>query len=165
MTSKNRWVAPLAGVAILMVSVAVGFASAQNTNGAQGPFNGRGRGGGPGGGAMGLLPMLGRLELSDTQRDTIKSIAQSHSEEWKGLFDRERKAREAVQAAVSADSFDEAGVRQRVLELSTVEADVAVARARARQEVLQVLNADQKARLKTFESSRPEGRGRRGAKA
>ena len=173
MTAKGGRIGALAGAAILMVSIAVGLTSAQNTNGVQGPFSpggGRGRGGpgGPGGPGMGgpmlgLLPMMAsRLDLTDTQKDTFKSIAQSHSEDWKGLLDHERTARQAVQSAIDAETFDEAAIRQRSIELGNAEADVAVAQARVRQEVLQVLTADQKARLKTLESRRPDGRGRRG---
>ena len=175
MTAKDGRIGALAGAAILMVSIAAGLSSAQNTSAVQGPFNpgsGRGRGGpggaggpggpGQGGPLLGALPMMGRLDLTDTQKDTLESIAQSHTEEWKGLLDHERTARQAVQSAISADSFDEAAIRQRSIELGNAEADVAVAQARVRQELLQVLTADQKARLKTFESRRPEGRGRRG---
>jgi periplasmic protein CpxP/Spy len=116
------------------------------------PFRGGpGRFGGPGGpgGPIGMLPMLGReINLTDAQRDQIKAIADSHKDDWKAIFDRERTAREALNAAITADAVNDALVRQKSAEVAAVEADAAVARAHAYAEVSQILTADQKARLK-----------------
>lgn len=162
-----------AGAAIVVLGLAAGHVSAQNTNGAPAPFRGapgRGRGpGGPGGpdgpGAPGFLGpirmMASQLDLTDAQKDQIKSIAQSHAEEWNGIADREMKAREALQAAVNAAQFDEVTIRQKSAELAAASADAAVAQARARAEVVQLLTAAQQARLKEFEAQKP-GPGRRG---
>jgi Spy/CpxP family protein refolding chaperone len=138
----------------------------QNTNQPQRPFMGRHGGpggpGGPMGGPMGMLPMLRRLNLTDAQRDQIKAIADSHKDEWKALAERERTARTALNNAVTADTIDEAAIRQKSAEVAAVDADAAVARARAHAEMLQVLTADQKAQLKTMLSDvknrRPQGR-------
>ena len=158
---------------ILALSMAAGYASAQNTNGDPAPFRGgRGRGpggpGGPGGGLMGFLGpiamMASQLELSDAQKDQMKSIAQSHADEWKGLLDREQQARRAQQAAIASPQFDEVLIRQRSAELAAIDADASVARARARGELLQVLTTDQQAKLKDIESKgarRGNGPGRR----
>jgi periplasmic protein CpxP/Spy len=121
---------------------------------------GPGRFGGPGGpgGPMGMLPMLGReLNLSDAQRDQIKAIADSHKDEWKAIFDRERTAREALNAAISADTVNDALVRQKSAEVAAVEADAAVARAHAHAEVLQILTAEQKAQLKDLQTRMKNG--------
>jgi Spy/CpxP family protein refolding chaperone len=144
---------------------AAAHAFAQNTNQTPGPFSGRGmmgpggpgRGGqmGPGsrggpGGPMGMLPMLApRLGLTDTQRDQIKNIAESHRGEWNALAARARVAHQALNEAVTADAIDEPLIRQRSADVAAVEADVAIARAHAHAEVLQLLTDDQKARLKT----------------
>jgi len=156
-----------AGAALLAVGVAAGafvHAQDQNTNrpprsfmGPGGPdwSGGPGRPGGPGrmGGPMGMLPMLGReLNLTDTQRDQIKAIADSHKDEWKSLADRERAARTAVNDLVMADTIDEAAIRQKSAEVAAVDADAAVARAHAHAEVSQILTADQKAQLKTLQA-------------
>ena len=103
-----------------------------------------------------------QLGLSDAQKGQIKAIAESHAEEWKGLADRERQGRQALRTAISAPQFDEVMVRQRSAELGAVEADIAVAQARARAEAIQVLTDDQRAKLKEIESQFPQGRGRRG---
>ena len=148
----------------------------QNTNPQPPPFRGRGgpgdpggpgRFGGPGGpgGPMGMLPMLPpQLQLTDAQHDQVKAIADSHKDEWKGLADRGRTAHEAVNAAVTADTMDEALIRQKSAEASAVEADMAVARAHAHGEVMQILTADQKAQLKTMQAQMQKRMGRQDAR-
>ena len=108
-----------------------------------------------------MLPMFGReIGLTDTQRDQIKAIADAHKDDWKALFDRERAARTALNAAVTADAVDEGLVRQRSAELAAVEADMAVARARTYGEVVQLLTADQKAQLKQIHARMHDRRAR-----
>ena len=108
---------------------------------------------------MGMLPMLGPwLGLSDAQKDQIKGIADVHKDEWKALADRARTAHLALDAAITADTVDDALIRQKSAEASAVDADAAVARAHAHAEVLQILTADQKAQLKT--ARQHAGRGR-----
>ena len=111
-----------------------------------------------------MAMMASRLELTDTQKDQIKSIAQSHADEWKALLDREQQARQAQQAAIALAQFDEITIRQRSAELAAVEADAAVARARARGELLQILTTAQLAKLKEMESNGPR-RGNPGREA
>jgi Spy/CpxP family protein refolding chaperone len=136
----------------------------QNTNEPHRPFMGRGMGrGGPGGpgGPMGMLPMLGRMiNLTDTQKDQIKAIADSHKDEWKALADRARAAHTALNAAVTAETLDEALIRQQSAQAAAVDADMAVARARAHAEVFQILTTEQKAQLKTLQTERKD-RGRK----
>ena len=100
---------------------------------------------------MGMLPMLGpRIGLTDSQKDQIKTIADTHKDEWKALADRGRTAHQGLDAAITADTVDDALIRQKSAEASAVDADVAVARAHAHAEVLQILTADQKAQLKAM---------------
>jgi protein CpxP len=166
MTATTRRITLGAAAALLTIGLGAGaFAHAQdqNTDRPARPFAGRGRMGGPGGpgGPMGMLPMLRELNLTDAQKDQIKSIAASHKDEWQAIFERERKAREALNQAVTADALNDALVRQKSAELGAVEADAAVARAHAHAEVMQILTADQKAQLKELQSKMKEhGRGR-----
>jgi periplasmic protein CpxP/Spy len=98
---------------------------------------------------MGMLPMFGReIGLSDTQRDQIKAIADSHKDEWQALADRARKAHEALNDAVTADTIDDGLIRQKSAEVAAVDADMAVARAHAHADALQILTADQRAQVK-----------------
>jgi protein CpxP len=106
---------------------------------------------------MGMLPMFGReIALSDTQRDQIKAIADSHKDEWQVLGDRARKAHEALNDAVTADKVDDALIRQKSAEVAAVDADLAVARAHAHAEVLQLLTADQRAQIKKRQADMKE---------
>ena len=172
MTSKLKRLSLVAAATMLVLGLANSWASAQNTNGGAPPFSGEpGRSRGPGGrggpeGAMGILEPLrmaaSQIGLSDAQKDQIKAIAQSHADEWRGLADRERQGQRALRAAIDAAQFDEVTIRQRSAELGAIQGDIAVARARARAEAVQVLTADQRAKLKEIESQFPQGRGRHG---
>jgi len=168
MTAAVTRIALTLGAGLIALGVSAGayvHAQDQNTNPQPPPFRGRGMGpGGPGrgpGGPMGMLPMLGpRIGLTDTQKDQIKAIADTHKDDWKALADRSRAAHVAVDAAISADTIDEATIRQKSAEAAAVEADIAVARAHARAEVWQILTADQKAQLKTMQAEMKQRKGR-----
>ena len=177
--TRNTKRAVLAAVAAGAIAIGVTAgerASAQNTNQGSPPFRsgGPGRFGGPGmpggpGGPLGMLRMLGpQLNLTDAQKEQIKTIAESHREEWKALGDRERLAHEALTAAIMADTMDEALIRSKSAELGVVQADVAVASARARAEVWQILTPEQQAQAKKLQAdlsarrqASPRGRGPR----
>jgi Spy/CpxP family protein refolding chaperone len=125
--------------------------------GGPGGPDGPGRFGGPGG-PMGILPMLGRdLDLTDAQRDQVKAIAESHKADWRALADRARTAHRALNEAVTTAPIDEALIRQKSSEVAAVDADMAVARARAHAEVFQILTPEQKEKVK---ARKLEGRGR-----
>src|SRR2546428_12158584 len=125
--NKRVVLATVAAGAIALGVAAAGHVSAQNTNQNPRPFNGPfmgpgGRGGmlGPGG-PLAMLRMLGpQLNLTDAQKAQIKSIADSHRDEWKALGDRERTARAALTAAIMADTIDEAPIRSTSAELGAV---------------------------------------------
>jgi Spy/CpxP family protein refolding chaperone len=163
------------GAGLLALGVAAGvYASAQNTNPDPRPFSGRGLGlrgpmgpGGPGGrggpmgpgGPLGMLRMLGpRLGLTDAQKDQVKSVAESHREEWKALADRTLTAHQALHDAVTAETVDEALIRQRSADVAAVEADLAVAQARAHAEVWQILTPEQRSQAAAFQAQAKERR-------
>jgi len=164
MTALVKRLALTLGAGLVAVGLSAGayvHAQDQNTNQPPRPFRGRGGPGGPGGpggfggpgGPMGMLPMLGpQLGLTDAQRDQIKTIADSHKDDWKGLADRARNARLALEDAITADKLDDAAIRQKAADAAAVEADLAVARAHAYGEVVQILTADQKAQLKSLQT-------------
>ena len=166
MTTKRLALGVATGVLVLGVGAGL-YATGQNTNQDPRPFSRGGRMGGPGG-PMGMLPMFAReLNITDAQKAQIKTIADSHRDEWKALGDRARTAHEALRQAVTADTVDEGLIRQRSAEAAAVEADMAVARARAHAEVFQLLTPEQKTQAKTLQSQvqermkeRRAGRGR-----
>jgi Spy/CpxP family protein refolding chaperone len=111
---------------------------------------------------MGTLGPIMRLDLSDAQRDQLKGMLDAHREETKAVADRVRSSREALQAAVTADSFDEGTIRARSADLASVEADMAVAQARLRTAVLQILTPEQRTQLTAFQAQMKERQERRG---
>jgi len=100
--------------------------------------------------------MASQLNLSDAQKDLIKGVAQSHRDEWQALADHVNTARQAVRAAITSGTFDEALIRDKSAALSQAEADVAVASARAFGEVFQMLTPEQQAKLRTLQTDRPQ---------
>ena len=116
-----------AAIAVLVAGAGYQHLSAQGPGpGGPGPRAGRGdfgpgpggpmgRRGGPGGpgGPLGLGPMmLGRLDLTNDQRDRVKQILDSHRDDQKAIGDRAMKAHQALQEAITG-TFDEGGIRAR----------------------------------------------------
>ena len=163
MTTRRFALGVATGVLVLGIGAGV-YAVAHTPDQDGRPGMGRGGRMGPGG-PTGMLPMFAReLNITDAQKDQIKNIAESHRDEWKALADRGRAAHEALRQAVTAETVDEALIRQRSADVAAIEADMAVARARAHAEVFQILTAEQRAQAKTLQSQAQErkqrGRGR-----
>jgi periplasmic protein CpxP/Spy len=120
-------------------------------------FGGPGRGrGGPGGpmGPLGGLP-LRELNLTESQREQVRAIVEPREAETRAVGERARAARQALHAATTTASFDEGLVRARAAELASVEADLAVSRARIYADVFQLLTPEQQAKAKEISGSRP----------
>ena len=103
--------------------------------------------GGPGG-----FPGLERLGLSDAQKDQVKSIMQAHRDDVKALMDRSAPARQALEAAIAADTVDEGSIRAHSADVASIDADMAVLQARIHWEITQVLTPDQLAQLKKMQT-------------
>jgi protein CpxP len=160
MTLVTKRIGLFVGGAILALGLGSAYVAAQNTSGRPGPFMGRGGPGGP----MGMMAPLGRLNLTDAQRQQVKSIMDSHQDEVKAVGSRAFEARKALDAAVTADTFDESAIRTASANVATVDADMAVLRARIHGEVWQILTPDQQKQAKEFQTrmqQRPERSGRR----
>jgi protein CpxP len=91
---------------------------------------------------------LDRLDLTDAQRESIKSVVQSHGDEMKALNDRAFEARRSLELAIVADTLDEGAIRARSADVAAVEADLAVTRARVRDEAFRTLTPEQRAKAK-----------------
>jgi protein CpxP len=123
-------------------------------NVAQGGPGARGRGGPGRGGPLVGLPMR-ELNLTDAQREQVKTIVESYQADTKAIGDRAMTARQNLHVATTSASFDEAAVRARAAELAAVEADMAVVRARIFADVFQILTPEQQAKTKELSGSRP----------
>lgn len=158
MSERMRRFGLLVGATLIAVGVGAGVLTAtQNTSGQEPPFRAGRMGpppmgfGGPGGQ---IGPLLARLGLSDTQKDQVKSIMQSHADDFKALATRAGTAHQALEAAETADTIDDATIRQKSADVAAVDADIAVARAHLRAEVFQILTADQKTQAKQILANR-----------
>jgi Spy/CpxP family protein refolding chaperone len=105
--------------------------------------------------------MLNRLDLSDAQRDRVREITTSHRDEQRALDERARTSHQALDAAIIASPLDEAAIRGKAADIAQVDADIAVARGRIYNEVLQVLTSDQQQKLTELRTERRERMERR----
>lgn len=139
---RSRALVAVAVVALLGTSATI--AAAQ-------PGPGRGRGGhgdgvgGPGGGfggpfATGVEALRG-LDLTEAQREQVRTIVQSHREESQALQQRHHAATRALEEATRGT--DEAAIRQQGEAVGTAIADAAVLKSRVRAEVWTVLTPEQ----------------------
>ena len=168
----NRFKTSLAAtVATLMLAGAVPALIAHQDQSQErrgpGPRMGGGPGGpgGPGGqmrgGPMGLGPAFHELDLTDDQKAQLKTIAESHRDEFRAAGLKVGVAREAMRALIEADQIDEGAIRAKSAEVAAAEADVAILNARVRQQSMQILTSEQQAKLKELQASRPGPRMRR----
>lgn len=109
---------------------------------------GAGPGGFPGGPRPGgPLPFLGELDLTDAQKDQIKSIVERSREESKPIVEELRKLQPRKQALVFTGTFDQAAT------LALVDQEVALQKAltlnqmATQHAVYNVLTAEQKTEL------------------
>jgi protein CpxP len=133
----------------------------------QGPGIGGPRAGGPGGpggqmrrgpgGPMGLGPGFGQLDLTDDQKAQLKTIAESHRDEFQAAGQKIGAAREAMRTLMTADAIDESAIRAKSAEVAAAEADLMILNAKVRKESQQVLTSEQLAKLKELQTKR-EGR-------
>jgi Spy/CpxP family protein refolding chaperone len=97
-----------------------------------------------------------QLDLSDSQRDQVRSIMDSHDAELKDVGSRAATARKNLEDAITADAVDEGLIRTRAAELATVEADMAVLRARISSEVFKILTTEQQTKAREMRTRMEE---------
>ena len=143
------------------VLIAAGLAAALISGGAlalaqppQGPGPGprMGRGGpGMGGPGMGGPMMefgLRGLDLSDSQKEQVKSIVDSHKDELRQVGEKMRQAHQAFAEATMAETIDESAIRAKTAAVASAMADEAILRAKVRTEIHGILTAEQLEQLK-----------------
>ena len=162
----NRFKISLAaGVAALLLAGAAPALVAQQDgppHGGPGPGpRMRGPGGPMRGGPMGLGPGFHALDLTDDQQAQLKTIAESHRDEFRAAGQKVGAAREAMRALLEADQIDEGAIRAKSAEVAAAEAEVAILNAKVRQQSLQILTSEQQAKLKELRASQPGPRMRR----
>jgi Spy/CpxP family protein refolding chaperone len=144
-----------AGAAALMLAGAAPVVLAQDQ-----PQQRQERRRGPGiGGPMrgmrgGFGPEFRFLNLTDDQQAQMRKIREARQSEFKAAGEKLRAAREGMRALIDAETINESAIRSKSAEVAAAEAEVAILNARVRQESLQILTAEQQAKLKELRDSR-----------
>ena len=141
---ESMWAFLLGGAAILLAAI-VGSAHSGylGPTAVQGPPPG-GRGGPPGGIDMRILM---QLDLTDAQQEQIKALLDQQRTESQPYQEQLWQAREAMQAAVEADTFDEAAVRGLAVAEGQATTELSVIRARTGAAIYKLLTTEQRAQL------------------
>jgi Spy/CpxP family protein refolding chaperone len=145
-------------VAALVAGLLAGGAAYAQGPGAGG--RGRGPGGfGPGFGPGGGLP-LRALNLTDAQREQVRTLTQQYREQNRTAAERLRAAFEAQRRAVETVPVNEQLIRSTTQELADAQAEVAIQRARMHSEVFALLTPEQQAEAKKLQAEREARRER-----
>jgi protein CpxP len=99
------------------------------------------------------------VDLTDAQREQVRSIMESHKTEMDEAGTKLRDAHRAFAEAVQAATVDEATVRARSTAVATAMADDALLRAKIRAEVQAILTPEQQQQLKQRRGEGPRRRG------
>jgi protein CpxP len=88
-----------------------------------------------------------RLNLTQAQRDQIKTLREAQRKDSRALREKMRTARQQLRQAMSADGPDEAAVRSAAGAVAALRADQAALQARARSQFMKVLTPEQQAQM------------------
>jgi protein CpxP len=133
------------------VALVVGLASFGYAQG-DGPRGHRGRFGF--GGPRGAGLPLAALNLTDAQREQVKTVMQQHRNEMEAAGKQLREAFDAQHKAVETIPVNEGLIRSTSQTLASAQADMAVLRARVRSEIWSVLTPEQQAKAKELKAQR-----------
>lgn len=92
------------------------------------------------------------LDLTDAQQTQMKAIMTKEKPTIQPLMEQLRQAHQQLRQLEQSGTFDEAKVRAVAAQQSQTMTDLIVEKARAKSEMMQVLTADQKAKLQKIES-------------
>jgi periplasmic protein CpxP/Spy len=150
MIQRFRSKAVVIGAAL---ALAVGLASAVHAQG-EGPGRRGGFGfGGPGGPGRGGFPFAA-LNLTDAQREQVKTVMQQHRDEMEAAGKQLHDAFDAQQKAIETIPVNEGLIRSTSQSLANAQADMAVLRARIHSEVWSLLTPEQQAKAKELKAQR-----------
>jgi periplasmic protein CpxP/Spy len=145
----GRLIFPLALAVLLGLVPALGFAKpADPPPGPMGP-------GGPDPEMM-LDRLTEKLDLSDQQRQDLAGIFASHKEAMRATFAKMKDARDALDQAIHADTFDETAIRDASAAVAAVEANGAVERGKLFQQVKGILTPEQLQKFEEMRQNRKE---------
>ena len=151
----------VAGVGLVLAGAALAAAHAAAEEQRWGGRGGAWMGGMRGGGPAGTFLPLGRLELSDEQRDQVRTVIEENREAVGAQLPEMRAVREALAEAVSSAEVDEERIRSLAAEVGRLAGDAAVRRAQVYAAVWRILTPEQQARAEEIEADREERRSAR----
>jgi len=105
--------------------------------------------GGPGGD---FRHMLRQLDLTADQHSQVKAIFEKEKPTLQPLMQQMRQTHQAMKALEASGPFDEAKTRALATQNAQPMIELQVAHARTKSEIMQILTADQKAKLAQFEA-------------
>jgi protein CpxP len=106
------------------------------------------------GGPGGFRHMLKQLDLTSAQQDQVKAIWAKEKPSLQPLMQQLRQNHSAMSALEASGPFDEAKTRALVTQNSQAMIELQVEHARIKSEIMQILTADQKAKLAQLEANR-----------
>ncbi|MPZ19404.1 MAG: periplasmic heavy metal sensor [Luteitalea sp.] len=101
---------------------------------------------------------LRQLDLSDEQRELVRSIREQHRAELQAISEKLQPAREALTAAAMTVPADEAEIQARAADLAAVQTEAAVLHAGIHAEVFQILTPEQQEKAKALHAEWQERR-------
>ena len=162
--TRGKVVTGVVGLAIVGVSVVVAADAMYAAEAQRGGGRGRGAGmGGPrGAGPAGaLLPPLRRLDLTDEQREQVRTAIGESRDAARTNRRETRAARAALAEATASATVDEDRIRTLAAELGRLVGDAAVRRAQVYAAVWRILTPEQQARAEEIGAEREERRNAR----
>ena len=155
---RVRKIVVTAGLVALMFGGAVALFAQNGPGRGAGPFGPAG----PGGRGFAAGFALGQLDLSDAQKEQVRTIMQRHREQSKPTLDRLQQAMQAQRAAINTMPVNESLVRSASATLAAAQADMAVDEARLHADIFSVLTVEQQEKAKQLEAqARARGQERR----
>ena len=149
---------------VMAIAIAVPAVLAQTAG--EGSKEGRGKWGHRG--ARGGDRLMGRgfrqLDLTDAQKAQMKQIREAQHQNLQPLREELRAKRQELRQASQNGTFDEALVRQKLIEIAPLEAKLMAERFRAHQEMLSVLTPEQRSKLDQMREQFKSRRGERGSR-
>jgi periplasmic protein CpxP/Spy len=101
---------------------------------------------------------LRQLDLTDAQREQVRSIFEQSRNEMRTAGEKLRTARRGLHDAAGAEAVDEAAIRTAAETLANAEAEAAIQRARVHAQVWQILTPEQQAKAKELRQQREQRR-------
>jgi len=98
--------------------------------------------------------MLKQLDLTSDQHAQVKAIWEKEKPTLKPLMEQMRQNHNAMKTLETAGPFDEAKTRALATQSSQTMVELQVEHARIKSEIMQVLTADQKAKLAQIDADR-----------